>query len=81
MFAGAVFSGVVAVVIGKALVFYDVGLMAGGGRRLERVEGAHGRDLHSFTSQLNLSAFYGIRGARRDCVARVKGLLGGVYGV
>jgi len=30
------------VVIGKALVFYEVGLMAGGGRRVERVEGAHG---------------------------------------
>jgi hypothetical protein len=31
------------------------------------------RGLHSFTSQLNLSAFYGIRGARRGCVARIKG--------
>ena len=40
-----------------------------------------GRGLHSFTSQLNLSALYGIRGARRDCVARVKGVLGGVDGV
>jgi len=37
--------------------------------------------LHSFTSQLNLSAFYGIVGARGDCVARVKGVLGGVYDV
>jgi len=37
--------------------------------------------LHSFTSQLNLSAFYGIGGARRNCVARVKGVLGGAYGV
>jgi len=38
-----------------------------------------GRGLHSFTSQLNLSALYGIRGARRGCVARVfKGVLGGV---
>ena len=41
--------------------------------------GAHpgvlgGRGLHSFTSQLNLSASYGIGGARRDCVARVKGV-------
>jgi hypothetical protein len=26
-------------------------------------------------------AFFGIGGARRDCVARVKGVLGGVYGV
>jgi len=38
------------------------------------------RGLHSFTSQLNLSAFDGIGGARRDCVARVKGVLGGVKG-
>jgi len=44
-------------------------------------EKAKGRGLHSFPSQLNLSAFYGIGGARRDCVARVKGVLGGVYGV
>jgi hypothetical protein len=35
------------------------------------------RGLHSFTSQLNLSALYVIGGARRDCVARVKGMLGG----
>ena len=39
---------------------------------------AEGRDLHSFTRQLNLSAFYGIGGARRGCVARVKEVLGGV---
>jgi hypothetical protein len=37
-----------------------------------------GRALHSFTSQLNLSAFYVIGGAPRGCVARVKGVLGGV---
>jgi len=38
-----------------------------------------GRGLHSFTSQLNLSAFNGIGCARRGCVARVKGVvLGGV---
>jgi hypothetical protein len=36
------------------------------------------RGLHSFTFQLNLSAFWGIGGARRGCVARVKGMLGGV---
>ena len=35
---------------------------------------ALGRGLHSFTSQRNLSAFYGIGGARTDCVARVKGV-------
>jgi hypothetical protein len=33
-----------------------------------------GRGFHSFTPQLNLSAFYGIGGARRGCVARVKGM-------
>ena len=33
-----------------------------------------GRGLHSFTSRLNLSAVYGIGGARRDCVARAKGV-------
>jgi hypothetical protein len=39
---------------------------------------AQGRCLHSFTSELNLSAFHGIGGARRDCAARVKGVLRGV---
>ena len=37
-----------------------------------------GRGLHSSTSQLNLSALYGTGGARRGCVARVGGVLGGV---
>jgi succinate dehydrogenase/fumarate reductase flavoprotein subunit len=37
-----------------------------------------GRGLHSFTSQLNLSAFHGIGGACRGCVAHGKGVLGGV---
>jgi hypothetical protein len=37
-----------------------------------------GRGLHSFTSQLNLGAFYGKGDARRDCPDRVKGVLGGV---
>jgi len=41
----------------------------------------HGRGLHSFTSQLNLSALYGIGGARNRCVARVTGMLWGVSGV
>jgi len=41
----------------------------------------HARGLHSFTSQLNLSALNGIGGARRGCVARAKGVLGGVEGV
>jgi hypothetical protein len=37
-----------------------------------------GRCLHSSTFQLNLSALYGIGGARRGCLARVKGVLRGV---
>jgi hypothetical protein len=39
------------------------------------------RGLHSSTIQLNLSALYGLGGARRGCVARVKVVLGGVQGV
>jgi hypothetical protein len=35
--------------------------------------GVPGRGLHSFTFQLNLSALYEIGGARKGCVARVKG--------
>ena len=41
-------------------------------------DGNVGRGLHSSTFRLNLSASYGIGGARKDCVARVKGVLGGV---
>ena len=37
-----------------------------------------GRGLDSSTFQLNLSALYGIGGARRGCVARVKEASGGV---
>ena len=37
-----------------------------------------GRGLHSFTFQLNLRGLYGIGGARRGCVAHVKGVLGSV---
>ena len=36
------------------------------------------RGLHSPTFRLNLSALYGIGGAARDYVARIKGVLGGV---
>ena len=39
------------------------------------------RGLHSSTVQLNLSASYGIGGARRGCVARAKWELGAVEGV
>ena len=38
------------------------------------------RGLHSSTFRLNLSALYGIGGARRACVARVESALGGVRG-
>ena len=38
------------------------------------------RGLHSSTSQFNLNTFHGIGDARTHCVARVKGLLGGVRG-
>ena len=41
---------------------------------LFRVRGLRGRGLHSFTSQLNLSAFCGIGVARRDCGDRVEGV-------
>ena len=43
--------------------------------------GDYGRGILSSTFQLNLSAVNGIGGARRDCVARVKGVLGGFSGV
>ena len=36
------------------------------------------RGLRSSTFRVNLSALYGIGGARKGCVARVKGLSGGV---
>ena len=39
---------------------------------------AHGRGLHSSTFQLNLSATHGIGGARMGCVARLKGVSGGI---
>ena len=39
-------------------------------------ESPRSRGLHSFTFQLNLSALYEIGGARRGCVARVKGCEG-----
>ena len=48
------------------------------GERADRHTLHRGRGLHSFTSQLNLSAVYVIGGARRDYVARVKGVLEGV---
>jgi len=54
------------------------GRVAGGARREGgRPPGCvlHGRGLHSPNSQLNLSALYGIGGARRGYVARVKGVV------
>jgi TPR repeat protein len=59
----------------------DYPAAAGWYRRAADAGHASGRGLHSFTSQLNLSAFHGIGGARRGCVARVKGVLGGAQGV
>jgi hypothetical protein len=41
-------------------------------------EDLDGRCSHSSASQLNLSALYKIGGARRGCVARVQGVIGGV---
>jgi len=52
-----------------------------GPRRVAAVRLGPGRGLHSFPIQLNLSALYGIGGARRGSVSRVKGVLGGVQGV
>jgi hypothetical protein len=43
-----------------------------------QVRQAFARGLHSNTFQLNLRALYGIGVARRVCLARVKGVLGGV---
>jgi hypothetical protein len=43
---------------------------------VSRVWRAVGRGFHSLTSQLNLRALFGIGGARRGCVARVKEVLG-----
>ena len=55
------------------------GAARAGLRRLRRRRARfHGRGLHSSTLQLILSASYGIGGARRGCVARVKGVLRGV---
>jgi len=42
------------------------------------VTGPMPRGLHSSTFQFNLSAWYGIGGARRGCVARVQGVPRGV---
>ena len=56
-----------------------VGGMAGRvASRVPPVGAVGGRGIHSFTFKLNLSAWYGIGGARRGCVSRVKGVLGGV---
>jgi len=45
-------------------------------RRTFRRDGPRGRGLHSSTFQLNLSALYGIGGARRGCVAVLRGCQG-----
>jgi len=53
-----------------------------GRRRVRRRQAAPpaGMGLHSSTFQLNLSALYQKGGARRGCVARVKGVLRGCLG-
>jgi len=56
-------------------------MLRGAEARLAAVNGPGARGLHSFTFQLNLSAFCGIEGARRACVAHVKGVFGGMKGV
>jgi len=56
-------------------------LRASAAAAVDESRGPPGRGLNSFTSQINLSAFYGIGGARRSCVARVKGVFRGVQGV
>jgi hypothetical protein len=48
---------------------------------VEQINRMLGRGLHSSTLQLNLSALNEIGGARRGCVARVNGVVGGVQGV
>jgi len=48
------------------------------GEEVVTLQSNPGRGLNSSTSQLKLSACYGIGGARRDCVIRVKGVLGRV---
>jgi hypothetical protein len=58
------------------VLFFECPLETMTERLLER-----GRGLHSFPSQLNLRALYGIGSARSACVARVKGVSGGVQGV
>jgi len=57
------------------------GVRGGVGRAQRRQPHARGRGLHSLASELNLSAVYGVEGARRGCVARVKGVLEGAQGV
>ena len=48
------------------------------GAREGDINGIIGIGLHSLTSQLKLSAFYGMGGACKACVAHVKGVLRGV---
>jgi Zn-dependent M16 (insulinase) family peptidase len=60
----------------RSFVDFDqtVGASTGGFSISPFATDIRGRGLHSFTSQLNLSAFYGIGGARRGHVAHVKGV-------
>jgi len=51
--------------------YADADLQAALAQLKKAFEGVPGRGSHSSTFQLNLSALYGVGGARRDCVARV----------
>jgi hypothetical protein len=50
------------------------------GQTLKSFQWPTTRGLHSFTFQLNVSAFYGIGGASRDCLGAVYGVLWGMRG-
>jgi hypothetical protein len=45
-----------------------------GGGQVVLADAAQGRGVHSLTSQLKLSAFNGVGGAHKGCVARFKGV-------
>ena len=47
------------------------------GEEVVSLQSNPGGGSHSFTSQFNLSACSGIGGARRGCITRVKGVVGG----
>jgi hypothetical protein len=64
-----------------ALDLLLVPLTVEGNLRLGEAEVPLLRGLHFLTSELNFSIVYGIGGARRDCVSRANGGVGGDQGV